>query len=128
MLEHIFRSHERIQALREGPRGSLLEGFAEELHQTNYANITARRHIRAAEHLIHWMERAGRPISDLTENFLEQFDQHLERCRCPGFGPTRLDPFRDARLFVEHLRSTSSLTAIAPVKEDPLCSAPSGSG
>jgi hypothetical protein len=31
MLEHFFRSHERIQALREGPRGSLLEGFAEEL-------------------------------------------------------------------------------------------------
>ena len=31
MLEHFFRSYERIQALREGPRGSLLEGFAEEL-------------------------------------------------------------------------------------------------
>ena len=37
MLEHVFRSHERIQALREGPHSSLLEGFAEELHQTGYA-------------------------------------------------------------------------------------------
>jgi hypothetical protein len=31
MLEHVFRSHERIQELRKGPQGSLLEGFAEEL-------------------------------------------------------------------------------------------------
>ena len=43
MLEHVFRSHERIQALREGPHSSLLEGFAEELHQTGYAKISCPR-------------------------------------------------------------------------------------
>ena len=31
MLEHFFRSQKPIQALREGSRGSLFEGFAEEL-------------------------------------------------------------------------------------------------
>ena len=51
MLEHFFKGHLRIQALREGPRGSLLEGFAEELCHAGYAEITARRHIRAAEHV-----------------------------------------------------------------------------
>jgi site-specific recombinase XerD len=121
MLEHFFRSHERIQALRGAPQGSLLEGFAEELRQAGYAVITARRHIRGAEHLMYWTERQGIPISDVTESFLEQFDQHLERCRCPGFGPTRLNPFKGAQLLVEYLRSTGPLpVSIEPNQGPPL--------
>ena len=54
MLEHFFKNYDRIQALREGPHGSLLEGFAEELRQTGYAKKSACAHIRAAEHLVHW--------------------------------------------------------------------------
>ena len=57
MLKQFFKDHLRIQALREGPDGPLLEGFAEELYQAGYAKITARRHIRAAEHLVYWTER-----------------------------------------------------------------------
>ncbi len=49
MLSYIFDCPVRVQALRDGPCGSLLEGFAEELCQAGYANITARGHIRAAE-------------------------------------------------------------------------------
>ena len=71
MLQHFFSSHERIEALRRGPTGSLLERFAEKLRHAGYAKITARRHIRAAEHLLHWAERKGVPISDLTESSLK---------------------------------------------------------
>ena len=55
MLEEFFESPFRIQELRDGPDGRLLEGFAQELCKAGYAEITARRHIRAAEHLVHWL-------------------------------------------------------------------------
>ena len=54
MLGKFFDSHLRVQALRDGPGGVLLEGFAQELFQSGYAEITARRHIRAAEHFAYW--------------------------------------------------------------------------
>lgn len=117
MLEHFSRSRERM-ALREGPQGSLLERFARELCQAGYADITARRHFRAAKHLLYWMERKGIPISDLTENLLKGFGQH--RCRCPGFGPTRRsNSFGGARLFLKYLRSTGS-TSLEPNQDPPL--------
>ena len=119
MLEHVFRSRERIQDLRKGPQGSLLEGFAEELHQTGYAKAAARARIRAAEHLLHWTEREGIPISDVTVSFLKRFRQHLKRCRCPGFGPIQSDLFTGDRLFLDYLRNTGSLAASVEPHQDP---------
>lgn len=120
MLEHVLRSHGRIQALRGGPRGSLLEGFAEELCQASYAGTTARAHIRGAEHLLHWTAREGIPISEVTESLFERFHHHLKCCRCPGFGPTRrLYSFRGARLFLHYLRSTGLLTVSIEPNQDP---------
>ena len=89
MLEHFFRSHERIQALREGPDTRCLKGLPKNSAR-RATPTTACKHIRAAEHLLHWSEREGIPVSDVTENLLERFHQHLERCRCPGFGPTQI--------------------------------------
>ena len=37
MLEHFFDSPLRVQALRNGPSGSLLEGFAQELWEVGYS-------------------------------------------------------------------------------------------
>ena len=49
MLGKFFDSHLRVQALRDGPGGVLLEGFAQELFQSGYAEITAfSGHCRAA--------------------------------------------------------------------------------
>ena len=50
MLTNLFESAARIQALREGPAGTLLETFAQALVRDRYAAITACRHLRAAEH------------------------------------------------------------------------------
>ena len=60
MLAKFFESALRIQELRDGPDGRVLEGFAQELCQAGCAEITARRHIRAAEHLIHWLGSGGK--------------------------------------------------------------------
>jgi len=121
MLEHVFKNCERIQALREGPGSSLLEGFAEELHKTGYVNGAARARVRAAEHLLHWTEREGVAMSDVTESVLKRFHDHLERCRCPGFGPIRSDLFTGARLFLDYLRRAGLLPAsVAPNQDPPL--------
>lgn len=111
MFEQFFDSPIRVQALRDGPGGPLLEGFVEELYQAGYAEITARRHIRAAEHLIYWTDREGIPLSNLTEKFLERFDCHLDRCQCLRYGHThRSDLLNGARLFLKHLRGSGVIT------------------
>jgi hypothetical protein len=59
MLSELFESAGRIHALRAGPAGAWLEGFAHALSHVGYAPITARRHLRAAEHFVAWADRQG---------------------------------------------------------------------
>jgi site-specific recombinase XerD len=116
MFEKIFDCPLRIKALRDGPCGPLLERFAEELYQVGYAETTARKYIRAAEHLTYWTDGECIPVSSLTEKFLEPFDSHLDQCRCPGYGHSnRLLLLIGARLFLKHLRDAGEI--IAPVTE-----------
>jgi len=121
MLEHLFHGPQRIQELREGPRGALFEGFARELLQAGYPERPARRHIRAAEHLLHWTEQEGEPISNLTKTLLGRFSRHVRDCRCPGYGRSDLGLSKGARLFEGYLRSTGLLTTpVEPSQEPPL--------
>jgi integrase/recombinase XerD len=82
MLTEFFDSASRIRKLRDGFQGRLLEGFAQELCQADYALITARRHIRAAEHFIYWTGQEGAPVADLGEWSVEDFVHHLDQCQC----------------------------------------------
>ncbi len=122
MHERYYKSDVRIQTLRQGPGGQLLEGFAEELYKSGYAEITARHHIRAAEHLIYWTDHEGIQIPSLTEDILVRYNHHLKRCRCPGYGRCRYPSYgrisrrnlvQGARLFLRYLRGvgvTASVT------------------
>jgi hypothetical protein len=111
MLSGFFESSSRIQELRAGPDGRVLEGFAQELCQAGYAEITARRHIRAAEHLIHWLGRKGRTVAALDDGTIEEFVRHLNRCRCPRYGHTHTRDIRKgARLFLRYARFADIVT------------------
>jgi transposase len=59
----LFESAARIRALRDGPDGMLLCAFAGVLVQTGYAPLTVHRHLRAAEHFVHWADRVRRQSS-----------------------------------------------------------------
>ncbi len=123
MLEKFFNSTLRIQELRDGPSGHLLEGFAEELRQAGYSEITARAHIRAAEHLIYWAGREGLPINTLNERFVEDFGGHLDRCQCPQYGHTyRLKLRNGVRLFFKYLQHAGVVRAsiIEQTVQDPV--------
>lgn len=112
MLTKFFDSSLRIQELRGGPSGGLLEGFAQDLCKAGYAEITARRHIRAAEHFIYWASRKRAPIAALNEESVQNFVHHLDRCRCPQYGRThKRDLQNGARLFFGYLRRVGAVAA-----------------
>ncbi len=122
MLSEFFESSSRIQELCAGPDGRVLEGFALELCQAGYAEITARRHIRAAEHLIHWLARKGRTVAALDDRTLEEFVRHLNRCRCPRYGHTHTRDIRKgARLLLRYARFADIVTtrSVEAVNVDP---------
>ncbi len=103
MLEQFFNSPIRIQALRKSPNGALLQGFAQELSRWGYAEATARKHIRAAEHLIYWADKEGIPASSFSDQLVPRFGEHLSQCRCPGHGRKKRRLLRGARSFVSYV-------------------------
>ena len=114
MLSEFFDSPVRIQELHDNPGGHLLEGFARELSQAGYAEITARRHLRAAEHLVHWAGRKCTPITAIDERFVDAFGYHLDRCQCPGYGRTsRRNLQNGVRTFFGYLRRAGVVDASA---------------
>lgn len=63
--------------------------------------MTARRLIRAAEHLMRRSGNEGIPVSSLTEKLVERFDDHLNGCECPHYGHThRLELLNGVHLFL----------------------------
>jgi len=82
MLSEYYQGAERIRAICSGPSGNSIEAFAEQLYCEGYAEITARRHIRSAEHLVRWANRRGLVATDLNDLRLKQFGEHLSHCRC----------------------------------------------
>jgi hypothetical protein len=82
----VLLSSVRIQALRDGPAGSLLESFAQALSEAGYVRRIARRYLRAAEHFIYWTDRHDMPLWKVNEQSFARFDRHLSRCRCPHYG------------------------------------------
>src|SRR5207253_3279590 len=89
MLTKLFKSPECVRELREGRGGPLLEGFAQKLCQTGYAESSARAHIRAAEHFIYWTDRKAIAVATLNDSVIDGFGRHLHRCRSPRYGHTR---------------------------------------
>lgn len=109
MLSKYIRGADRIREIRSGPAGRIIERFAAVLFARGYAELTARRHIRSAEHFVRWALRHGLSVSDLDDEALRRFGNHLGRCRCGRFasvGPVEVRC--GARLFLRYLQGTLS--------------------
>jgi site-specific recombinase XerD len=122
MLSEFFKSGLRIRALRDGPAGSLLESFAQALSETGYATMTARKHLRAAEHFIYWTHRHGMMVCKWNKQSLARFERHLSRCHCSYYGyAKRLEVVHGARLFLTHLRDARIITlpSVEPHVQEP---------
>ena len=93
MLVCYFARPSRIEELRTNPGGHLLEGFAKELSESRYQWVAAHKHIRAAEHFLHWIAHRKLSITSVEEECAHQFLDHLRRCCCRGHHPP-LKPHR----------------------------------
>jgi integrase/recombinase XerD len=115
MLEKFFHSSARglarARSLRNGLHGSHLDSFSRELLHSRYANITARKHLRAAEHFAHWASNNGIPSPEWTDCVLERFWRHLRRRRC-RYGHSRpRNQLTGASLFLKHLCATGFISS-----------------
>lgn len=123
MLSNFFSDSARMFAIHEGPAGPLLEDFAGYLFRSGYSKISARRHIRSAEHIVQWAIRNGLSVDSLDGPALERFDRHLCRCRCGRFYcAARQDIVTGARLFLTNLHGAEGAAvrlakAVAPEPE-----------
>lgn len=119
MLEKFFDSSAgglaRVRSLRNGRHGSLLDSFSRELFHSRYANITARRHIRSAEHFAGWANYNRIALPQWNEVVLERFGRHLRQRRCSYGHNEPLDQLSSASLFLKHLRATG-LSSSPPVE------------
>jgi site-specific recombinase XerD len=86
MLYHYYQSKTVINKLRTGPGGTYLDQFAVALCEADYSEITARRHIRTAQHLAYWAQSKQIPLSGMHDALIESFKRHLRQCQCPTFG------------------------------------------
>lgn len=122
MLSHYFDSPARVRVIRSSPSGALLEDFADYLFQSGYAEISARRHIRSAEHIAYWVSRRGLSISELDDSALERFARHLTRCRCGRYSRAHpVNILTGARLFVRHAQGadTPAIRVAEPADPQP---------
>ena len=121
MLEKYFNSPARLRVLRDGPLGTSLESFAQELSDARYAQFTACSHLRAAKHFIDWAGRKGVPLARVDEAAVERFDRYLTDCRRPHYGHRqRLALLQGARLFLGHLRRTGLIMTPVAEPADPV--------
>jgi integrase/recombinase XerD len=124
MLVRYYRRPSRIGQLRSNTAGYLLEGFAKELSQGRYQWVAARKHIRAAEHFLHWVAHRRLSITNVDERCAQQFLDHLRRCCCHGHHPP-LKPHRQkysVDLWFAYLRRAgiATLKPAKPATEQPI--------
>ena len=122
MLSQYFEAASRIEAIRSGPSGALIESFAKRLFERGYSAISARHHIRSAEHLLRWASRRGLSIEDFDERVLERFGGHLRKCNCGRFrSADRRDVLTGARFFLRHLQGVEkpAIREPKPAPEEP---------
>lgn len=122
MLSTYFDGPVRVRTLRSGPFGAELERFAEYLGRCGYSRITARRHLRSAEHFAHWATgRTGR-VDATDELTVSMFGDHLPRCHCGRYDcRDRASIVAGVRLFVDHLHEKGQpvVRATKPVLSEP---------
>ena len=120
MLTHYYQSRKFVEQLRSGPAGPYMDEFADALWEAGYAEITARRHIRAAQHLMHWAQRQHIPLANMDDTQIERFKRHLPRCQCTSYGCyDRRGLVRGARVFIGHLQRVNAFPSRADNGQKP---------
>jgi site-specific recombinase XerD len=101
MLDYFFRSQHLIARLRGNPGVESLDAFAGHLSGCGYSLSHGARHLRAAAHLLHWLDGKRLSLTEVDAAAVNRFERHLGRCRCTGFtGMHRDKLLRGIRAFM----------------------------
>lgn len=73
MMEHFYSGHEYYQAMRQGPLGPHLDGFADLLFARGYAKYSGRHRLRLAGDLNQWLDRQQIKAAKLNEQHIQDF-------------------------------------------------------
>jgi site-specific recombinase XerD len=71
-----------------------LNAFAGHLAGCGYSRSQGARHLRAAAHLLHWLDGKHLSLTATDAAAVIRFERHLAHCRCTGFA----DMYRDKLL------------------------------
>jgi site-specific recombinase XerD len=111
VFDQFFYSSAKIAHLRGNPGAALLDVFAQHLSQSGYSRSQGGRHLRAAAHLLHWLDRQKVSFSEIDSTIVSRFELHLRRCRCTGHsGMPRDRLIRGVRAFITHLQGQALCT------------------
>jgi integrase/recombinase XerD len=122
MLSELFARRRRLQALQVRPQAELVERFGRHLVQAGYVVQIARRYVRAAEHLIDWVDRRHLLPETLDDAAVGQFARHIRRCGCREYGPVKpATVLPGARIFLNYLRHAGVVATpgTPPAPQDP---------
>lgn len=101
MLDHFFRSQHLIARLRGNPDVESLDAFAGHLVDCGYSRSQGSRHLRAAAHLLHWLDGKRLSLTATDAATVNRFERHLAHCRCTGFTDMYPDKLlRGVRVFI----------------------------
>ncbi|MBN3813625.1 tyrosine-type recombinase/integrase [Paraburkholderia sp. Ac-20347] len=115
MFANYFESQQRIDELAANPESLLLEGFTLRLWEVGYAEITARRHVRAAEHLLYWTHENRIRPTNLSPDIIRRFDSHRRNCTCLRYGHADWEGvMHGVRLFTGYLQDAGVIESSNP--------------
>jgi len=120
MLTHYYHFEKSIKQIHAGPAGLYLDGFAAALWEDGYSEISARRHIRAAQHLVYWAQQQHVLLAKIDDVLVERFRRHLRQCRCRHYGSSHPGGLvKGAHLFLGHLESINVIPTRVKINQKP---------
>lgn len=82
MIEQFYKHPYTLRHLRTGATGPHIDAYARFIVDAGYARHTGREKLRGIAHLGHWMTGEGTALTDLHEDVLKHFSEHLVLCGC----------------------------------------------
>lgn len=114
MLQKFFdssaRGLARVRSLRNGLHGSQIDSFAMDLFGSRYSSVTARRHLRSAEHFVYWANNNRILLPQWSDGLLKGFVHHLRQRRCAFGHAVPKNQRTGASLFLSHLRTAGLIS------------------
>ena len=118
MITEYFKWHQSLTRLMATPAAPHLSAISEELKVQGFSYWILRRRLQGAAHFSEWNRRQGRPIEQLHESMLEEFEAHLGTCHCRR--PLRLSSHDNVRVLagaqalLDYLRRCGVVVSVLP--------------